>query len=297
MRIGCIYALADPKTSEVRYIGKTIRKPEFRLKIHIAAATNGSNLYVHRWIRKINTSPQLIIIESTPENELDDAERHWIFIMKMIGYRLTNLTYGGEGGKLAEETRIKISTSNRGKKRSDESRARMSAGARTRKPMTKETRQKISTTQLGKTLSKAHRMKISMALRGRKFSAEHRANLTKSKRNVSDETRRKMSIAARNMSNETRAKMSAAAYNMTKEHRAKLSEVARNRDPALVQETIARLAAINRGRKHTDEARENMRLAQLRINEQKRQIRRDNFSVLSLLYYGKVQIYQISHHQ
>jgi len=123
----------------------------------------------------------------------------------------------GGGGKPSEETRAKISASNKGKHSiplSDEHKAKISAG-NLGKTNSAETRAKMSAVLKGRTISDEHRAKLSAVLKGRTrkpFSDEHKAKLSAAKRDKprSEETRAKMSIAKQNMSDETKAKMSAA---------------------------------------------------------------------------------------
>jgi hypothetical protein len=120
MRTGYIYALAEPDTGEVRYVGKTVQTPATRLKTHRvnawrAAGGKAKDLYVYRWLRKIGVAPQLFVLETLREDQLSEAEIYWIRFMRLAGARLTNLTYGGDGGSLGQETRDRISASNKGK--------------------------------------------------------------------------------------------------------------------------------------------------------------------------------------
>lgn len=93
-----IYALCDPLTGEVRYVGKTIRSLRQRLMQHRIASRKGA-LPVNRWMRKhhgVNlTGPYIKLLEIVP-NGFDWAEREKAWISK-FGQRLLNLTNGGEG--------------------------------------------------------------------------------------------------------------------------------------------------------------------------------------------------------
>jgi hypothetical protein len=212
-----------------------VRKPEERLKGHLGGAqTVNGNLHVNRWLRKLGVLPQLIIIEEVPEEELNDAERHWIFVMKMIGAPLTNLTGGGDGGarreeSLAAETREKMSTAHRKRFASPEERAKQSE-----RMSTPQARARMSAAQRGRKHSPETRAKISEGNRGRKHSIETRAKMSisgklaakkrppkparvkipkiKIKQAVSLETRAKMSKSrlGKKHSPEAKAKISAA---------------------------------------------------------------------------------------
>lgn len=92
-----IYALQDPITDEIRYVGKSIN-PEERLKYHIKHLKREANTWKSRWITKLlnqGLSPQLIILEEVV-GRWQEAEMFWIAYLKSIGCRLTNLTEGGD---------------------------------------------------------------------------------------------------------------------------------------------------------------------------------------------------------
>ena len=176
-----IYALIDPRTNEIRYIGKA-DKPKCRLSIHIKDA-KWELTYKGSWIRSLlvrGDCPVLQIVDEVLNSEWQSAESAYITFFKEEGLNLTNGTPGGEGlgsgrdhpmfGKpRSEEIRIKLRLALKGRKHSLEARANM---------------RKIK-------------------------SPEHRAKITKAARNRSPETRLKMSEAqkGRHHSEETKAKM------------------------------------------------------------------------------------------
>lgn len=123
-KIWCIYALVDPNTELVRYIGWTYNA-EKRLKSHILTARR---LKTHKgyWITSLLDSsqiPRMIILESG-DQDWEEAEKRWIAYHRSIGSPLTNATDGGEGTPgfyPSEETRQKMSVSHTGMKQSPES--------------------------------------------------------------------------------------------------------------------------------------------------------------------------------
>ncbi len=93
-----VYALQDPISYEIRYIGKScsgLRRP----KRHFSECElkNDTNLYKVNWIRKlkkINKKPNILIIqELNNQEELCDAEFYWLSYFKQNGSPLTNLVY------------------------------------------------------------------------------------------------------------------------------------------------------------------------------------------------------------
>lgn len=113
-----------------------------------------------------------------------------------------------EGINHSEETKSKISGTQKGGILSNETKAKMC------KPKSEETKFKISETK-----------------KGTKHTAETKAKMSESKKNMSNETRAKMSKAKQNVSDETKAKLSKSNKDKPKseEHKAKMSETAKNR--------------------------------------------------------------------
>lgn len=91
-----IYGLADPRTGEVRYIGKA-NNPERRLKGHKREASR-RRTPLYDWMRKLaaeGISPQLLIIEADCV-DWQEAERRLIAEARARGDRILNLADGGE---------------------------------------------------------------------------------------------------------------------------------------------------------------------------------------------------------
>jgi hypothetical protein len=101
-KITTIYALSEPGTMNIRYVGKSI-VPQRRYLSHLSRArTTTSNSHVHTWIRSLlnkNTKPDFIILEEVPSHESwQQAEIKWIKHYRDLGYDLTNATPGGDSG-------------------------------------------------------------------------------------------------------------------------------------------------------------------------------------------------------
>ncbi len=95
-----IYALIEPDTNTIRYIGKS-DNPKKRLRIHLTEARKNNHIS-HRvnWLRKLiqmGKKPRLIILEVCNVNEWADCERKWIAKYRTDGVELVNNTDGGEG--------------------------------------------------------------------------------------------------------------------------------------------------------------------------------------------------------
>ena len=168
-----IYALVNPHSAEVRYIGKTTTEPAKRLQSHICEAKQ-NQWRSHRvnWIRSLlaeNQRPELCVLATCAEAQSAWWERIFISAYRALEFRLVNATDGGEGSpgaKRSAETRALISAAQRGRTRSPEFKARLSVAMRGRKMSAEaiqkgvaarkgfhhspETRAKISALQMGK---------------------------------------------------------------------------------------------------------------------------------------------------
>lgn len=99
---GCafIYALCDPRTGRVRYIGKA-RDPVYRWQQH-RRGENCRGVRTHRasWLdslRRDGLAPVLRILAVVTIEEWRAAECAWIAHAKALGHDLVNGTEGGDG--------------------------------------------------------------------------------------------------------------------------------------------------------------------------------------------------------
>ena len=139
-----IYALCDPKTNQIRYIGKSQRVKE-RYSNHL---NDKSKTHKVNWINSLKNKglkPTLIILEELEDNQdWKEREMFWINQGRLNGWDLVNSTDGGDGvtnlsgeGKIRmlqtwkgrkhkPETLIKLSQASKGRKHSEESKNAMS---------------------------------------------------------------------------------------------------------------------------------------------------------------------------
>ena len=89
-----IYALRDPNTKEIKYIGKT-NNPRTRLSGHKMA---GVNQRLSDWIRSLQEQgqqPVMQILEECPRKNHRKAELSWLFLFLDCGFELFNAVYPG----------------------------------------------------------------------------------------------------------------------------------------------------------------------------------------------------------
>lgn len=111
-----IYALIDPETQLVRYVGKA-NNPACRFSGHLNPRCLRANTYKNKWINKLiskGLKPELRILEEVSVTEWQEKEIYWIAHYREVsGTKLTNLTNGGDGlghgFKFSKETRARMS--------------------------------------------------------------------------------------------------------------------------------------------------------------------------------------------
>ena len=157
--LSTIYALCDPDTHEVRYIGKTVDIGR-RMKQHSSYKIIGKS-HTKSWLKSLRPKiPNVIIVEQVNFFEWKSTEIFWIAYFKMLGANLTNTSIGGDGAngtKLTTEHKLALSLGKLGSKN----------------PM------------YGKHLTDEHRKKQSESLKGRVVSDETRKKLSRPRSEVS----------------------------------------------------------------------------------------------------------------
>lgn len=107
-----IYKLIDPRTNEIRYVGRTVQTLSNRLRKHLKAIdkSHRTNWIKSLLIKGIEPKIELICETNTFEN-CCELERFYILKHKKLGFKLVNMTDGGEGSigfKHSDETIIKL---------------------------------------------------------------------------------------------------------------------------------------------------------------------------------------------
>jgi predicted GIY-YIG superfamily endonuclease len=101
-----IYALLDPDTEEVRYIGKT-NDLNKRMSGHCTVNRNPKT-HKARWINKLiaqGKTPKMLVIEECNEDTWEEAECRWIAHYRTVNNKLTNIADGGRGNRMTAEYR------------------------------------------------------------------------------------------------------------------------------------------------------------------------------------------------
>lgn len=186
-----VYGLRDPRTQEIRYIGKSTKGPN-RPKEHqaygVVYAKADSHLHRNRWLRRLweaGLKCEVVILQVCSSNdEVNHAEQTWIAIGKAAG-TLTNVTDGGDGTwgrKPSPETLEKMRQANLGKTMSPEAREKLSRAHKGR-IVSEDTRAKLRAAtrsflasnpspSLGRKHSPDTRWKMALAATGRRMSPE-----------------------------------------------------------------------------------------------------------------------------
>lgn len=268
-----IYALVDPNTQQIRYVGKS-NDPQVRLYRHFREK---GNTYKVKWLQSLKEkgqTPEILILEEVHVSQWQERESYWISFYRAQGLDLANGTDGGDGihgMKHTPEARAKISEAgkgnqySKGRKHPPEEIARRAASMKGHE-VSEETREKISASKRGKPRSPETIAKMSASLTGRKQSAEMIEK--KRGRKVSEETKMKMSLAAKGriVSEETKAKL--RNRSMSSETRAKVSEANKGRIVSDEERAMRRTRALESG--HTPPSRKGAKLSEeqkLRLSE------------------------------
>lgn len=110
-----IYVLIDPRTGEIRYIGKStcgLKRPRDHTK---PKTLKKNTAYCGNWLRQLvaaGLEPTIKVIEVCTRDQLAVSEKKWIARGRKLGWKLTNLTDGGDGTlgwKPSETTRANMS--------------------------------------------------------------------------------------------------------------------------------------------------------------------------------------------
>jgi hypothetical protein len=112
-----VYGLRDPRTGEIRYVGKSetgLRRPaKHRAPSQAARRTRKNSWLKTLWA--LDLDYEVVVLEcANTVAALNEAEIRWIAIGRAaLGQRLTNDTNGGDGGRMSDDARRKMSESHK----------------------------------------------------------------------------------------------------------------------------------------------------------------------------------------
>lgn len=184
-----IYGLIDPRTDELRWVGKS-DDPQRRMLQHMARHTGTApRIAWFRELRDRGIDPRVVILEEVATSDWQDAERRWIDDMRDDGHQLLNAIAGGTGG--SHNAGMKLGPqSDEVKQRRLERRQQFQ-----RRPMSAEGRRRLrEARKLDPRIGERVEAMVA-ATRGVPKSAEHKAKIGAGNRGktVSPETRQKLS--------------------------------------------------------------------------------------------------------
>ena len=147
-------------------------------------------------------SIEILIFPRDSERDAFDDEMKWIQVLREAGYELANKTDGGDGihgFHHSNETRTKMSQSQKGRKPTAETIAKIKAN---NKAGTPEVRAKMSAAARGRTLSFEHRKRIGTSQKGRPGkphteASKEKIRLARKLQVITEETKQKLSLSGK----------------------------------------------------------------------------------------------------
>ena len=150
--IGYIYLITDT-TNNMKYVGQH----HYHIEGQLDPNYHGSGHIIRQIYKKRpETLKEEYIKTCYSEEEMNSGEQYYIKLFKTLYPNGYNLTEGGDGGILCEETRRKISKSHKGKTLSEEHRIKIGNANKGKPapnkgiPTSDETKKKISNANKGK---------------------------------------------------------------------------------------------------------------------------------------------------
>jgi hypothetical protein len=117
-----IYAILDPQTAKVRYVGSTTLPVKRRIQLHWTNRMSKTTP-VSRWIRHFDKEPPFQVLDIVDEDDGDRVEEIWIAWMRQFpDVQLLNVSMRASGGNntgrgfgftVTPETRAKIGRTRR----------------------------------------------------------------------------------------------------------------------------------------------------------------------------------------
>jgi group I intron endonuclease len=178
---GIIYCITNLVNGK-QCVGQTIHSLKLRWRRHQHYAKRGSDGAIHRAIRKYGAENFKIEQIDTADSldELNNKEASHILLRVTLSPSGYNLTTGGDGCSLSEETKQKISRSGLGRIFSEEHIRKLVFSA-TGRIHSEKSKQKMSQSHLGYITQKETKEKLSAAGLGRLHSEESRQKMSQAR--------------------------------------------------------------------------------------------------------------------
>ena len=198
-----VYTITNTANGKM-YIGKTSRPVKerwYRHRYNLRENKHPNDYLQNAWNKYGEESFLFEILEEYPSvEEVNNAERFYVLYFKWLGLTLYNHRAGGEGGWLSQAAIEKMRQANIGKKHSNETKLKMSLSQKGKKHSL-DACERISKGKTGVPFScrdeESRRTKISETMKARTMSEQHlesiRAASKKRKYTVSEATRAKIS--------------------------------------------------------------------------------------------------------
>lgn len=96
--MSAVYALAEPETLAIRYVGMTTRDDVGkRLREHLwPSAKRRAHQPVYSWLQTLSGPPVVFVLDENPTDP-HGSERFWIALLRAVGTNLLNANAGGGG--------------------------------------------------------------------------------------------------------------------------------------------------------------------------------------------------------
>lgn len=180
-----IYALCEPGTRTVRYIGKS-DDPKRRFRAHLRQSIMAKT-HLGNWLRLLaesGTKPDMVVLREVLDDQWEVAEERYIRIALGCGMKLVNGTAGGDGiHNPGPETRAKLAANNVARVWSEETRKKLSR-AKTESPSARAHMDRLHAARIGTHNSAEHNANIGRGLLGHKQSPEVCAEMSKSRQGL-----------------------------------------------------------------------------------------------------------------
>lgn len=174
---GIVYGLCDPRTNELRYVGKTELKLSMRLRGHLSRKGTERPTRRSCWIKSLllrGLKPDAFVIEEVAKVDMNDAEEFWIAYFRSIGADLTNGTKGGDGGATRKGFKLEPHVL---KARTEGKAKWLANGEKPNYQLSDSGRRRISEWMASRVISEETRRQMSVSAKVRSLSEEGQANL------------------------------------------------------------------------------------------------------------------------